>query len=85
MDLLPLLGKGHRQLLPLLAQTAGIAAEDILSFDLFVYNRDRGAVLGPDEELILCPRLDDLQCVYGLLQGFLQARAPKSMPGALSL
>lgn len=80
VDLLPLLGKGHRQLLPLLAQTAGIAAEDILSFDLFVYNRDRGAVLGPDEELILCPRLDDLQCVYGLLQGFLQARAPKSMP-----
>ena len=79
-DLMPLLGKEGQALLPLLAQQAGIAPEDILSFDLFVYNRDRGTVLGPNEEWILCPRLDDLQCVYGLLQGFLQAEQPKSMP-----
>ena len=76
VDLLPLLGKGDRALLPMLAEEAGLRMEDILSFDLFVYNRDRGTVLGPDGEFILCPRLDDLQCVYGLLQGFLRA-APR--------
>ncbi len=80
LDLLPLLGKGEKQLLPLLAEQAGIDPTDILSFDLFVYNRDKGTVLGPDEEFILCPRLDDLQCVYGLLQGFLRADTPKSTP-----
>lgn len=79
-DLLPLLGKDSQKLLPLVAQQAGISPEDILAFDLFVYNRDRGTVLGPNEEWILCPRLDDLQCVFGLLQGFLRARQPKSMP-----
>lgn len=80
VDLLPLLGKGERELLPMLAEMAGIKAEDILSFDLFVYNRDKGTVLGAEEEFILCPRLDDLQCAFSLLTGFLEAKAPKGMP-----
>lgn len=80
IDLLPLLSKGERELLPLLAEQAGITAEDILSFDLFVYNRDKGTVLGADGEFILCPRLDDLQCAFGLLEGFLRAESPKAMP-----
>lgn len=80
VDLPPLLSKGEQHLLPLLAAQAGVSPEDILSFDLFVYNRDRGTVLGPQGEFILCPRLDDLQCVYGLLQGFLRAKTPLSMP-----
>ena len=80
VDLLPLLGKGERDVLPMLARELGIRPEEILSFDLFVYNRDKGTVLGPEEELILCPRLDDLQCVFGLLQGFLRAEGPKAMP-----
>ena len=80
VDLLPLLGKGEQEVLPMLARQLEIDPEDILSFDLFVYNRDKGTVLGPEEELILCPRLDDLQCVYGLLRGFLQAETPRAMP-----
>jgi aspartyl aminopeptidase len=80
VDLLPLLGQGDRKLLPMLAAEIGADPADILAFDLFVYNRDKGTTLGPDEELILCPRLDDLQCVFGLLQGFLQAKSYKSMP-----
>ncbi len=80
VDLLPLLGKGERDVLPMLARELEIPPEEILSFDLFVYNRDKGTVLGPEEELILCPRLDDLQCVYGLLQGFLRVKGPKAMP-----
>lgn len=79
-DLMPLLGQGDLELLPMLAETAGISAEDILSFDLFVYNRDQGTVLGAREEFILCPRLDDLQCAFALLQGFLRAERPKAMP-----
>ncbi len=79
-ELLPLLGLGRSELLPLLAEPYGIDPAQIMAFDLFVYNRDRGTVLGRDEELMLCPRLDDLQCVFGLLQGFLAARKPKAMP-----
>ncbi len=79
-DMLPLLGKGACALLPMLAEEAGVAVEDILSQDLFVYNRDKGTILGAEGELMLCPRLDDLQCVYALLQGFLQAEQPRNLP-----
>ena len=79
-DLLPLAGKGDVKLLPLLAEEAGVRTEDILAFDLFAYNRDKGTRVGVDGEFLLCPRLDDLQCVYGLLQGFLRADRPKAMP-----
>lgn len=78
-DMMPVLGKGQRELLPLLAEKAGVAREDILSFDLYVYNREPGKTLGVEEELILCPRLDDLMCVYGLLEGFLRAEQPKTV------
>ena len=79
-DLMPLLGKGNLDILALAAEKAGVQKEQILSHDLFVYNRERGTRLGPQGELILCPRLDDLQCVYGLLEGFLGQRSPMQMP-----
>ena len=85
VDLMPLLGKGDRALLPLLAEEAGVDADQIVAFDLFVYNRDKGTVLGPDGELILCPRLDDLQCVYALLQGFLRASPTEGTMPVLAL
>ena len=84
-DLSPLLGKGEPELLQLLAEEAGVRVEDIVSFDLFVYNRDRGSTLGAEEEFILCPRLDDLQCVYGLLQGFLGAEPKEGTMPLLAL
>lgn len=79
-DLMPLLGKGELDILDLAAEAAGVERDRILSHDLFVYNRTPGTRLGADGELILCPRLDDLQCVYGLLEGFLKQSAPKAVP-----
>lgn len=79
-DMLPLLGQGKQELLKLVAPEAGVAAEDILGHDLYLYCRDKGRVYGGEEEFILCPRLDDLQCVFGLLQGFLAAKEPENIP-----
>ena len=79
-DLMPLLGKGNVDILELAAKELGVARQQILAQDLFVYNRETGTRLGPEGELILCPRLDDLQCVYGLLEGFLRQEAPLETP-----
>ena len=79
-DMIPLLGKGKLDFLALAAEAAGTEKEKILSYDLYLYNRVRGTTVGVDGEFILCPRLDDLQCVYGLLQGFLQVEDPKAIP-----
>ncbi len=80
VDLMPLLGKGNIDFRELVAKELGIETEQILSHDLFLYARDKGKTLGPEEELILSPRLDDLQCVYALLQGFLGMSDPKATP-----
>ena len=59
--------------LQLIAKEAGVAAEDILDTELYLYNRTRAAFLGLHNEFIGSGRLDDLQCVFASLQGFLQA------------
>lgn len=79
-DLMPLLSKGNVDILDLVAQELGVDRKQILAQDLFVYNRETGTRLGPEGELILCPRLDDLQCVYGLLEGFLRQNTPLETP-----
>lgn len=80
VDLMPLLGKGDLNFEAMVAEAAAVEPENVLSHDLFLYARDKGTCLGPEEELILCPRLDDLQCAYALLQGFLGMREPKAVP-----
>mgnify|MGYP004503571017 FL=1 len=63
-----------------IAQAAGVEKDDILSDDLFLYNRQKGTVLGADSEFVASPKLDDLQCVFAALQGFLSAKEEKSLP-----
>ena len=45
-------------------QELGIAEDEVLGSDLYVYNRDQGRIMGADDSLIGSPRLDDLQDVY---------------------
>lgn len=77
VDLIPLMSceRPSGAFTALVADTLGVAQEDIVSHDLFLYNREPGRVLGLGEDLLLCPRLDDLACVYTCLQGFLSADA----------
>lgn len=63
----------------LLAFYANVKEGDIISQDLFVYNRNRGNIVGANEEFILAPQLDDLECAYGCLNGFIQAKNGRSV------
>lgn len=74
-DLCPVFGDADAKgsLYALIAENVGAAADDLLSMDLFLYNRQKGCIFGANGEFIGSPRLDDLQCVYATLQGFLQA------------
>ncbi len=79
VDLLPLLGgkNAHGKLQKLLEKEAG---GKILGHDLYLYVRQKSTVWGADKEYISAPALDDLQCVWGCTQGFLQARPSGSIP-----
>lgn len=78
VDLLPLYadcsdGKKKNVLMKRVAKAAEVKAEEILAYDLFLYVREKGLLFGEDNEFVLSPRLDDLQCVYSSVKAFLAA------------
>lgn len=72
-DMLPLYGgAGSRDsFMELIAAEGGTRKEDILDFDLFLYNREKGTRFGADGEFICSPRLDDLECVYASMSALI--------------
>ena len=46
---------------------------EILNYDLFLYNRQDGYFWGQSDEFISSAKLDDLQCAYTTLLGFIKA------------
>ena len=70
IDMLPLYGEKEngKGFLATVAEVAGVEEKDILSYDLFLYTRQKGTVIGGEGEYILSPRLDDLQCAYSAMR-----------------
>ena len=82
IDMLPLFcdkGRESDTFLKLIASEAGVSAEDILDTDLFLYNRMPAVSLGLNNEFIASGRLDDLQCAFASLKGFLEAKPGDSV------
>lgn len=61
----------HNILLKKIAACGRVNESDILGKDLFLYVRDKGRLAGADKELMISPRLDDLECVFASMEGFL--------------
>ena len=82
VDMLPLISTSDSEnsFEKIIAAECGCKEEDILSYDLFAYCRERGSQWGGDNEFISSPRLDDLQCAYSCLRGFLEAEKSGSAP-----
>lgn len=80
-DMLPLYSDydGKGSFMKLMAAEADVAEEDILGHDLFLYNRTPGTVWGANEEFISAPRLDDIQCAFASLEGFLRGERKESI------
>ena len=75
-DMIPIAGQTLEQdgyFVKRLAEELKVKPEDILFFELSVYNCDKGDILGMDGEFLSAPRLDNLTsvcaCVDGLLAG----------------
>lgn len=76
VDMLPLMGicedgaEPEGLLLRECAKAAGVDVKDILGQDLFLYVRDHGRILGINNDFIVSPRLDDLQCAFSSMKAF---------------
>lgn len=73
-DLLPLAGlTKYESVNDVLEKKLGINKDNIMSYDLSVYNRDQAKFVGIDKELFVSPRIDNLECAYSSLQAFLNS------------
>lgn len=72
-ELLPLLGMGNdRDSFDKMLKSA-CGDGRILGMDMFLYNGESGTIAGIDNELILSPRLDDLECVYASIDALINS------------
>ncbi len=81
VDFLPLFSESSSKSLDtLICEYADIGENEIISCDLFVYNRQKGSLIGADNEFFCAPRIDNLECTFALLEGFIEARPSSSIP-----
>ena len=82
IDMLPLFGGGDTKpgdLKKLMAQELGVEEKDIYGSDLYLYNRTAPSIWGAHEEFISSQHLDDLQCGFTSLKGFLKGNNEQSI------
>lgn len=89
-DMLPILGiiddelSANNLLLNLIASKLDVEADDILDFDLYLYDTTPACEVGLHKEFISAGRLDDLSMVHAGLQAMLgsevEAEAKQSIP-----
>lgn len=78
-DTLPLLSLINENLergsylLNLLAEELGVSKEDILDFELYPYEFEKGCLMGLNEEFISSGRLDDLSMVHAGINALVEA------------
>lgn len=78
-DMLPVIGiikeraEADGLLMRLIAEKLQCRVEDILDFDLSLYDTTPACLVGMNEELISAGRLDDLSMVHAALEGLLSA------------
>ena len=46
--------------------------ESLISYDLYLYNKEKAMTLGLENELVGAPKLDDLACAYASLEAFIE-------------
>lgn len=80
IDTLPLVGMINESLeeksffINFLAEQLGAKKEDILDYDMYIYNAEEGGVIGINDEFIACPRLDNLTSCIASLKGITRGR-----------
>lgn len=80
VDTLPLLGLINSELekedylMKILSEELGVNKEDILNFELGLYEFEKGSLIGMNEELISSGRFDDMWMVYAGLKALVDSK-----------
>ncbi|MCR5350517.1 MAG: M18 family aminopeptidase [Acholeplasmatales bacterium] len=77
-NLIPILCKKEKELdfNELISEKLNVNKDDILSFDLSVSVLDRGQKTGLNDEFVMSPQIDNLECSYALYKAILGGIGP---------
>lgn len=76
IDMLPLFGGKDSeagQFMDIVAEASSVNKDNIIGSDLYLYNRVKPTILGANSEFIASQSIDDLECAFTTLKGFLNA------------
>lgn len=75
VDMMPLYSAKDKMgsLKEILAENTGCDKDSIIGADLYLYNRTKGTVWGAGDEFFSSARIDNLQCAFTTLIGFINA------------
>lgn len=62
-----------------LGKSLGVSSEDILDYDIYIYNSEPGVELGLNHDFISSPRLDNLTSVLALLKSIIAGNRKKGI------
>ncbi|PRR78187.1 putative M18 family aminopeptidase 2 [Clostridium liquoris] len=83
-DMIPLMGiindtmEKDNYLFNILAEELKIDKDSIIDFDLFLYEYEKGCIMGMNKEFISSSRLDDLAMVHAALKALVQCKSTKA-------
>jgi len=83
-DMLPLLSTINQEfekdnfLMKLLGKELNVDYNNIVDFDLFLYEYEKGSIIGLNNEFISCGRLDDLAMVHAGIEALSNSKPTKS-------
>lgn len=84
-DMLPLMSltgedfKKEGYLKNLVADEIGVTADDIIDYDLYLYEYEKGCFTGVDEEFLSTGRLDNLSMFYSSVRAILSSESEKGV------
>ncbi len=85
VDCLPLLGNKGVELADLIAERLGVKKCDIVSHDLYLAILDRGTEGGLNNDLIMAPQIDNLECAFALTNGLIQSKVKDDTINVMAL
>ena len=76
IDMLPIFADklcGDVSLKTIIAKYANVDENSILSSDLYLSLLDRGCLVGPNQEFVMAPQIDNLECSFGCMEALLNS------------
>lgn len=87
-DMLPILADNDIEfgdLLDKIANKLNVTKEDILSYDLYLALLDRGTYAGINNEFIMAPQIDNLECSYVALNSMINSKPANGTINVMAL